>query len=186
MASPDRSQSPDLPLTDNGIDTSAPERASPPLRRKPVMRLVILVLVSMFAGGVIGLYFQPPGLRAFFETTGLAPGAGTDTPISVALSKVKTQEEVAVISEGDIVALGRILPTGDVIRIATPFGASDARIDALNVAVGDTVAQGDTLAILDNRHELESAVELAKATVKVREAGVGKPWGCSAKLREFF
>lgn len=170
MANPDRSQSADLPLTDNGLEAPAPEGIKQIQPRRPVLGLVPLVLASMFVGGVVGLYFQPPALRAFFETTGLVPGAGTDTPIAVALAKVSTQEEVAVVSEGDIVALGRILPAGDVIRIATPFGASDARIHALTVAVGDTVAQGDTLAILDNRPDLESGVEIAAATVKVREA----------------
>ncbi|WP_158270029.1 HlyD family efflux transporter periplasmic adaptor subunit [Litoreibacter ponti] len=116
------------------------------------------------------MYFQPPALRAFFATTGLEPGAGTETPIAVALEQVRTQEEVAVVSEGDIVALGRIIPAGDVINIATPYGAGDARIYALEVGVGDMVERGDTLAILDNRIELESAIEVAEATIKVREA----------------
>ncbi|UWR21358.1 HlyD family efflux transporter periplasmic adaptor subunit [Sulfitobacter sp. S190] len=172
MSKHDPAPSAELPLTDNGLGATVPERNAPARRRKPLLRLVPLAMVFMFMGGVLGLYFQPPALRVFFATTGLTPGAGTETPIAVALAKVRTQEEVAVVSEGDIVALGRILPAGDVIRIATPFGASDARIDALEVAVGDTVAQGDTLAVLDNRRDLQSDIEIAAATVKVREAAL--------------
>jgi HlyD family secretion protein len=74
------------------------------------------------------MYFQPPGLHVFFNTTGLEPGAGTDTPIAVAIQRVSSQQEVAVISEGDVVVLDWIIPLGDIIRVATPSGAGDARI----------------------------------------------------------
>jgi HlyD family secretion protein len=119
---------------------------------------------------VVGLYFQPPGLKLFFGLTGLEPGGGTDTPIAVAIQQVQAQEEIAVISEGDIVALGRILPASNVLAIATPFGASDARVQALNVSVGDKVAAGDVLAVLDNRTQFQNALDAAVANVRVREA----------------
>lgn len=84
-------------------------------------------MATFFSGAVTGMYFQPPGLRAFFNTTGPEPGAGTDTPIAVAIRQVASQEQVAIISEGDVVALGRIIPKGDVISVATRSGAGDAR-----------------------------------------------------------
>jgi len=172
MAVPDRSQSPELPLTDNGLEPSTEAQAGQAAPRRTIFRLVPVAVLSFFVGGVAGLYFQPPLLRAFFEATGLTPGAGTDTPIAVAIAKVQTQEEVAVVTEGDIVALGRIIPAGDVISIATPYGAGDARIYALNVDVGDSVERGDVLAILDNRAELQSAIDVAKANIKVNEAAL--------------
>jgi HlyD family secretion protein len=125
---------------------------------------------TLFTGAVIGMYFQPPGLRVFFTTTGLQPGAGTDTPIAVAIQQVTTQEQVAVISEGDVVALGRIIPLGDVISVATPSGAGDARIAQIKVAVGDIVRAGDVLAVLDNLPQLQTAIAAAAAGLRVTEA----------------
>ena len=171
MANAPKAQFPALPLADNGL-----ARASATVRqqslRKFRWRLVPLVLASVFSGAVIGLYFQPPGLQALFRATGLEPGAGTDTPIAVATQQVQSQQEVAVVSEGDIVALGRILPQGDVVSIATPFGAGDARIAALHVSAGDQVKAGDILAVLDNQDQLQSAIEVARAAVSVREANL--------------
>lgn len=169
MAKTPDADSPDLPLVDNGL---APGAGAPPAAQGRGLgwRVLPIIVVSLFVGGVIGLYFQPPGLKVFFNLTGLEPGAGTDTPIALATQKVQSQEEVAVISEGDIVALGRIMPLGDVVSIATPFGAGDARIAELNVTVGSRVEAGDVLATLDNHGQLASAVEAARANVTVRQA----------------
>ncbi|MFT7106153.1 MAG: HlyD family secretion protein [Yoonia sp.] len=68
---------------------------------------------TLFTGAVIGMYFQPPGLRAFFNTTGLEPSIGINKPTAVAIKQVTAHEKVAVISEGDVVALGRIIPFRD-------------------------------------------------------------------------
>ncbi|MEW7008628.1 HlyD family efflux transporter periplasmic adaptor subunit [Lentilitoribacter sp. EG35] len=164
----------ELPLVDNGlVKNDKADESSPAAKPRRSSRKLLFIPVAMMLivfGGIVGMYFQPPGLKAFFGITGLAPGGGTSTPIAVALDKVTSQEEVAVLSEGDIFALGRLIPDGDVITIATPFGAGDARIAALNVGIGDKVQRGDTLAVLDNLTQLENAVETAKATLKVRTA----------------
>ncbi len=136
--------------------------------------LIPLLMGALFTGAVIGMYFQPPGLRAFFNATGLEPGAGTETPIAVAIQQVTSQEQIAVISEGDVVALGRIIPLGDIISVATPSGAGDARIAEIKVAVGDTVVAGDVLAVLDNLPQLQSAVASAQAAMRVREASLAQ------------
>jgi len=158
-----------LPLNNNGVKASAPPPSS---SNSAMSRLyfIPLLMIALFSGAVIGMYFQPPGLRAFFNATGLEPGAGTDTPIAVAMQQVKSQEEVAVVSEGDVVALGRITPRGDVINVATPSGAGDARIAELRVKIGDEVSTNDILAVLDNLPQLESGVATAEANVSVREA----------------
>ena len=49
--------------------------------------LIPLFMATLFTGAVIGMYFQPPGLKAFFNVTGLQPGAGTETPIAVAIAE---------------------------------------------------------------------------------------------------
>lgn len=161
----------DLPLADNGVNKTK-QAVAPNAVGRSRLFLIPLFMATLFSGAVIGMYFQPLGLRVFFNATGLEPGAGTDTPIAVAIQQVETQEQIAVISEGDVVALGRIIPRGDVITIAPPSGAGDARIAELRVSVGDVVASGDVLAILDNLPQLQSAVASAQATLRVREANL--------------
>ncbi|MBM7069716.1 HlyD family efflux transporter periplasmic adaptor subunit [Actibacterium sp. 188UL27-1] len=134
--------------------------------------LILIFIPFMFIGGVLGLYFQPPGLQALFKVTGLQPGGGTDTPIAVAIQQVTDQEEVAVISEGDVVALGRIMPLGDIVTVAPPFGAGDARISSLNVSVGDEVPAGEILAVLDSLSQFEGLLETARANVSVAQASL--------------
>lgn len=161
----------DLPLEDTGLTKAEPANAPKAVGRSRLL-LIPLLMFTLFAGAVIGMYFQPPGLRVFFNATGLEPGAGTDTPIAVAMQQVAAQEQVAVISEGDVVALGRIIPRGDVISVATPSGAGDARIAELRVAIGDEVDAGDILAVLDNLPQLQSAVTSAQAALRVSEASL--------------
>lgn len=163
---------PSLPLADNGLAAQAAIAAQP--KRRSKLWLVPLLVATLFTGAVIGMYFQPPGLRVFFGLTGLQPGAGTDTPIAVAIQQVKAQEAVAVISEGDVVALGRVIPKGDVVSVATPSGAGDARIAEIRVARGDAVAAGDVLAVLDNLTALQNGVATARATLSVREASLAQ------------
>lgn len=164
---------PKLPLVDTGvkhIGTTLVLKA----KWRPHLFLIPLFMATLFTGAVIGMYFQPPGLRAFFYATGLEPGAGTNTPIAVAMQQVSTQEQVAVVSQGDVVALGRIIPRGDVISVATPSGAGDARIAELRVTIGAKVATGDVLAILDNLPQLQSAAASAKAALRVSEANLAQ------------
>jgi HlyD family secretion protein len=159
----------DLPSEDAGLTKAEPTNAPKATGRSRLL-IIPLLMVTLFSGAVIGMYFQPPGLRVFFDVTGLVPGAGTDTPIATAIQQVTAQEQVAVISEGDVVALGRIIPRGDVISVATPSGAGDARIAELRVSVGDVVDAGDILAVLDNLPQLQSAVSSAEAALNVRAA----------------
>lgn len=170
----DENKNIDLPLSDNGLEKNGASKndtiRAVPRRSYRKFLLIPLVMISVFSGGIMGMYFQPPGLKAFFGITGLIPGGGTSTPIALAIDKVTNQEEVAVLSEGDIFALGRLIPKGDVITIATPFGSGDARIAELNVRIGDKVQRGDTLAVLDNLTQLENAIETAKATLNIRVA----------------
>jgi HlyD family secretion protein len=161
----------DLPLEDTGLTKADPANAEKVTGKSRIF-LIPLLLATLFSGAVIGMYFQPPGLKVFFNATGLEPGAGTDTPIAVAISQVKTQEQIAVVSEGDVVALGRIIPRGDVISVATPSGAGDARVAELRVSEGDEVEQGDILAVLDNLPQLQSAVTSARAALRVQDANL--------------
>lgn len=158
-----------LPLADTGTTKSDKTLSAKTTGGKRLL-LIPLFMATLFTGAVIGMYFQPPGLRAFFNATGLEPGAGTETPIAIAIRQVAAQEQVAVISEGDVVALGRIIPKGDVISVAPPSGAGDARIAEIHVSPGDPVEAGAILAVLDNLGRLQSAVTSAEANLRVKTA----------------
>lgn len=145
---------------------------SPQSRRKlPRFFLVPFVPLLLFTGAVIGIYVQPPALRAFLRLTGLKPGGGTSSPIAVPVEPtVAEKPEQATIRS--VVALGRLAPEGKVITISPPFGAGDARIDEIKVEIGSQVERGETLALLDNRSSLESAVASAEANVALQKTAL--------------
>ncbi len=132
--------------------------------------LIFLVPVIMFSGAVIGMYFQPPLLRAFYGLTGLQPGAGSDTPIALPPNVELPQRMAETMLPTDVIGLARIMPKDDVSIVAAPYGAGDARIAEVLVTVGETVEKGAELARLDNTMALEGAVFTAEANLAVREA----------------
>ncbi len=134
--------------------------------------LVLLVPALMFSGAVIGMYFQPPALRAFYNATGLQPGGGTDSPIALPAGIDLPPAMAETLLPSDVIGLARIMPRGDVSVVAAPYGAGDARVAEILVAEGDRVERGAVLARLDNAAALESAVMMAEANLAVREAGL--------------
>lgn len=132
--------------------------------------LVLLLPVFMFSGGVIGMYFQPPALQKFFVLTGLQPGGGSNAPIALPPEIDLPPDMVETMQVTDVVGLARLMPRGDVSIVAPPYGAGDARIADILVAIGDRVEKGTVVARLDNAGQLESAVLLAKANVAIRQA----------------
>ncbi len=161
----------ELPLIDNGVSEKLAAEPKHVSGRRRLL-LIPLLFALLFAGGVIGLYFQPPGLQALFRTTGLAPGGGTDTPIAVAIQQVTDREELAVVSQGDVVALGRIIPRGDIVTVATPFGSGDARVTELRVEIGQMAQRGDIVAVLDSLVQYQGLQETAEASVAVARASL--------------
>lgn len=161
-----------LPLLDNGKSLSSPKtssrgRSSWPLR-------VLIVLLTLLLGGVIGLYYQGPAVRAIFEWTSLEPGAGARRPIALPVDRVPSAERVASMATGDVVSLGRLQPSGGTVSVALPQGAGDARIDRILVAEGDTVGKGDVLAVLDSLALYQSALTSAESTLSIRRAALAQ------------
>ena len=156
----------DLPL-DVIADTAPKSRKFRPRRR---WLLILAIPALMFAGAVIGMYFQPPALQKFYAVTGLTPGAGSSSPIALPPDIQLPKDMAETMRPSDVVALARLLPQGDISIIAAPFGAGDARISEILVATGDQVQKGDLVAKLDNEDQLQSAVLLAEANLAVREA----------------
>lgn len=66
-----------------------------------------------------------------------------------------------------IVALGRLEPEAEVIRVSVPATLSNDRIAQLLVDRGDRVKVGQVIAILDSRDRLQDALLEAKEDVKV-------------------
>ena len=161
-----------LPLLDNGKDRSSSKITS---RKKSSWPLKALIAVSLLLiGGVIGLYFQGPAIRAVFDWTKLEPGAGARQPIALPVDRVPSAERVAAMATGDIVSLGRLQPAGGIVSVALPQGAGDARIDRILVDDGDVVAKGDVLAVLDSLVLFESALNSAESTLAIRRAALSQ------------
>lgn len=165
-------QATDLPLQVIARDQDPSGAAPRRMRFRRVYLLVLLIPVFMFSGAVIGLYFQPTGLQKFYVLTGLQPGGGSSSPIALPPEIVLPKEMVETMQPSDVVGLARLMPQGDVSIVAAPYGAGDARIAEILVAVGDRGEKGAVLARLDNEDQLASAVLIARANVAVREAAL--------------
>lgn len=161
-----------LPLENSGKAEAQSQRRHPLAWMRHLWRVPVLLLIVAMSG-TAALYFQPPTVRAIFAWTGLEIGGGTSNPIAVSPVLLERLEQGAVeVAPNDVVALGRLLPEGDIITLAPPFGAGDARVASILVEEGQMVAQGDLVATLDNEDQLASALTTAQAAVDVRQAAL--------------
>lgn len=138
------------------------------------IRFLPLIPLLMMTGAVVGLYFQPPGVRFVMGWLGLAPGGGTSTPIAVPAPPAPKPGESPTRAPRFVAGLGKLLPEGEVITIAPPFGAGDARLAILKVGEGERVEKGQVLAVLDNERQFSAALETARAQLAAREAVAGQ------------
>jgi HlyD family secretion protein len=66
------------------------------------------------------------------------------------------------------------MPRGDLVRIAPPFGAGDARIARLHVGEGEAVRAGTVIAELDSLPVLQAAVDAAEANLAAQQSALEK------------
>lgn len=158
--------------TDLTLDLGLADGMAPRRRRwfRKRYLLVLLIPALMFSGAVIGMYYQPPGLQKFYALTGLQPGGGARSPIALPPDIEVPRQMVETLLPSDVVGLARIMPRGDIAIVAAPYGAGDARVSEILVAIGDRVERGAPLARLDNREALDGAVLQAEANLAVRRA----------------
>ncbi|MEQ1647744.1 MAG: HlyD family efflux transporter periplasmic adaptor subunit [Hyphomicrobiaceae bacterium] len=154
-----------------GLDTSNGWSIWSALR---VARFVPLIMGLVMLGGFIGLYFQPPGLQKLFALLKLQPGGGTSTPIAVPARPSPSKSDVTAKASGarHVVGLGKLVPLGDIVTVAPPFGSGDARIATMSVKEGDLIEKDAMIATLDNEPTLKAAVLSARASVNAREAAL--------------
>jgi HlyD family secretion protein len=149
--------------------TPHPSRWRAALRRA---RFIPVMIVLVALGCFIGLYFQPPGLQKLMSVLQLQPGGGTSSPIAVPVQRPDLRQVGAagLSTRPMVVGLGRLLPEGEVVIVAPPFGAGDARVSTLKVTEGDRVEHGSVLAVLDSERTLLAAIGSARAQLAAREA----------------
>lgn len=82
-----------------------------------------------------------------------------------------------------VTALGRLEPTGEVIKLSPPASSQGSRVEQLLVKEGDKVTVGQVIAILDNRDRLQASYEKSKEAVQVAQANLAKVQA-GAKLGE--
>jgi HlyD family secretion protein len=69
-----------------------------------------------------------------------------------------------------ITALGRLAPSGEVIKLSAPTSSSENRVEQLLVKEGDRIKAGQSIAVLDSRDRLQAALAEAEEQVKVAQA----------------
>lgn len=117
------------------------------------MRLSRLILVGGAATAVTA---------ALFVLQAATPAQPTAQPARQGIAEVRTM------------ALGRIEPLSELIRVAGPAGQDTGRIAEMRVQEGDWVKKGDVIALLDTRARLEAALLQASATLALRRAALAK------------
>ena len=163
---------PQLPLVvvDRGAKPPAARQPGVVWRALRKVRWLPLLPVLMMTGAIVGMYFQPPGVRVVMRMLGLQPGGGTSNPIAIpAPAPVPVPDGPTL---RIVVALGKLIPEGELRTVAPPFGAGDARIATLRVEEGSRVEAGSILAILDNESQLKAALDAAEANVAARTAAL--------------
>lgn len=162
-----------LPLVETGKAPRDGTHERSPRRRVKLWRLPLLFGI-LFTGAVMGMYFQPPWLRAFFSWTGLRPGEGSANPIAVPPgTPVRASGAPSDPKDrASVVARGRLIPTGKTIAVSTPYGSGDARIARLLVEEGERVEEGALLAELDSLPNLRAALASKEAARASRAAAL--------------
>lgn len=69
----------------------------------------------------------------------------------------------------NVAALGRLEPTGEIVKVAAPLALDGDRLTELKVKLGDTIQAGDPIAVLDSRDRLLDEVAQAQAQLRVAQ-----------------
>jgi HlyD family secretion protein len=92
---------------------------------------------------------------------------------SCAAGRTEQTAKVAPAKPNAVVALGRIQPNGEVIKLSVA-NAQDSRVDRILIREGDFVKQNQVIAILQGIDRKQAEVRDALADVKLRQIELGK------------
>lgn len=82
-------------------------------------------------------------------------------------------EEVKLVSNDEVVALGKIVPQGEVIKISV-VNARDSRVNQILVQEGDFVQAGQVIAILQGKERVEQQLLESMANVAIKRSQLQK------------
>ncbi|MBP5977232.1 biotin/lipoyl-binding protein [Brasilonema sp. CT11] len=89
-------------------------------------------------------------------------------------AKAAKQQAVPIVQVTTVTALGRLEPSGEIIKLSAPASAEGSRVEQLLVREGTKVKQGQLIAILDSRDRLSAAVAEAQEQVRVAQANLAQ------------
>ncbi|BAT53534.1 hypothetical protein NOS3756_24950 [Nostoc sp. NIES-3756] len=80
---------------------------------------------------------------------------------------------VETVTSSQVVALGRLIPEGDVIKISV-VNAQDSRVNQILVKEGDFVRENQVIAILQGQNRVEQQLREAEANVAIKRSQLRK------------
>lgn len=89
-------------------------------------------------------------------------------------SSVTQTSKVSIPKVTKVVALGRLEPLGEIIKVSAPTSSQENRVEQLLVKEGQEVIAGQVIAILDSKDRLQAAVMKAQEQVRVKQANLKK------------
>ena len=151
-----------LPLVDSGKAPAEQDTLpTKPSWRSP-SRTALLTVAALVLGTVLGVSLGPDlqsAVSHFSDPTDLA-------------SKPAGAVAEQAVAANTVGALGRLMPEGDTITLALPFGAGDARVARWLVSEGQRVRAGQVIAELDNLPQRRALQATAAAQLAARRAAL--------------
>ncbi len=126
-------------------------------RQNQWLNPILMVIVAIISSSVTALMIRSQGLTLSNHQS---------SPVKEVIPKNTPIETVA--------ALGRLEPSGEVIHVSVPTVLQGARVEQLFVKQGDRVKQGQIIAILHNRDQLQAALNQANNQVAIAQAKLTK------------
>lgn len=134
---------------------------------------------SVFLGGLIGLSLFISAIAIF----SLLKSKPSD-PIATAQAKETSEAiETAKVTPSKVIATGKLLPEGGVIKISA-INAQDSRVEKLLVQEGDFVVANQTIAILQGKEKAQQQLRDAQANVEIKQGQLSRIQQGEAKQGE--
>jgi HlyD family secretion protein len=95
-------------------------------------------------------------------------------PVNVSVAATVHERKAASPEPARVVALGRIEPVSELIRVSAPAAQDNGRLAEIRINEGDWVERGDVIAVLDTSSRLKTALQQAEANLAIRRATLVK------------